>query len=72
MADNKRKENFVIPPTGGGRNKGARSNSYLVFILIAVTIIGLNFFPSAPEPLPTTWDGPCETYHPTRPAKAGA
>ncbi|MDR1274230.1 MAG: ATP-dependent zinc metalloprotease FtsH [Odoribacteraceae bacterium] len=53
MADNK---NFNFPPVNGGKNRGSRNNSYWIYILIAATIIGINFFPFAPKPVQTTWE----------------
>ncbi|MDR0544818.1 MAG: ATP-dependent zinc metalloprotease FtsH [Odoribacteraceae bacterium] len=43
------------PPAGGG--KGTKKNtSYWFFILVIAVIIGINFFPTAPTPVSTTWE----------------
>ncbi|MDR2130488.1 MAG: ATP-dependent zinc metalloprotease FtsH [Odoribacteraceae bacterium] len=56
MAD-KKSDNFNFPPVGGGKNnKGAKNGSYWLYILLFAVIIGINFFPSTPEPVPTTWE----------------
>ncbi|MDR0765629.1 MAG: ATP-dependent zinc metalloprotease FtsH [Odoribacteraceae bacterium] len=55
MAD--KKNDIKFPPVGGGKNgKGTRNNSYWFYLLIFAVIVGINFFPSAPDPLSTTWE----------------
>lgn len=59
MAENKekKKENFNFPPIGGG-NKNIRTprfNGYWLYLLLALLIIGFNFFNLQTEPVKTNW-----------------
>ncbi len=58
MAENKenKKDNFNFPPIGGGKNiKTPKFNSYWIFLLSALIIIGFNFFGMKTDPVKTNW-----------------
>lgn len=59
MADNnenKKDGGFNFPPVGGGKNiKAPKFNGYWMYIILAVIIIGFQFFNMNPDPVRTTW-----------------
>ncbi len=58
MAENKenKKDNFNFPPIGGGKNiKTPKFNSYWIFLVSALLIIGFNFFGMKTDPVKTNW-----------------
>lgn len=62
MAENKenkkenKKENFNFPPIGGGKNiKTPKFGGYWLYLLLALIIIGFNFFNLQTEPVKTNW-----------------
>lgn len=58
MAENKenKKDNFNFPPIGGGKNiKTPKFNSYWIFLLSTLIIIGFNFFGMKTDPVKTNW-----------------
>lgn len=59
MAENKekKKENFNFPPIGGGNKniKTPRFSGYWLYLLLALIIIGFNFFNLQTEPVKTNW-----------------
>ncbi|MCM1030668.1 MAG: ATP-dependent zinc metalloprotease FtsH [Oscillibacter sp.] len=58
MAENKenKKDNFNFPPIGNGKNiKTPKFNSYWIFLLSALIIIGFNFFGMKTDPVKTNW-----------------
>lgn len=61
MAENKQKkeknsDNFNFPPIGGGKNiKAPKFNGYWIYLLLALLIIGFNFFNLQTEPVKTNW-----------------
>ena len=54
MADNnenKKDGGFNFPPVGGGKNiKAPKFNGYWMYIILAVIIIGFQFFNMNPDP----------------------
>lgn len=58
MAENKKnnKENFNFPPVGGGKNiKAPKVGGYWLYLIIALIIVGFNFFNLQTEPVKTNW-----------------
>lgn len=58
MAENKeKKDNFNFPPIGGNNKniKTPKFNSYWLFFIVALLIIGFNFFNLQTEPVKTNW-----------------
>lgn len=55
--ENKKEGGFNFPPVGNNKNiKTPKFSGYWVYILLAVIIIGFQFFNTSPEPVRTTWD----------------
>lgn len=61
MAENKenkenKKDNFNFPPIGGGKNiKTPKFSGYWIYLLLALIIIGFNFFSMKADPVKTNW-----------------
>lgn len=58
MAENKenKKDNFNFPPIGGGKNiRTPKFSGYWIYLLLAVVIIGFNFFSMKTDPVKTNW-----------------
>lgn len=54
MAENK-KDSFNFPPVGGKNGKTPKFSGYWIYLILALIIIGLNFFNLKTEPVRTTW-----------------
>lgn len=54
MAENK-KDNFNFPPVGGKNGKTPKFSGYWIYLILALVIIGLNFFNLKTDPVRTTW-----------------
>jgi len=51
-----KKENFNFSPIGNGKNiKPARFGGYWIYLLLALIIIGFNFYSMQKEPVKTNW-----------------
>lgn len=51
-----KKENFNFPPIGNGKNiKPSRLGGYWIYLLLALIIIGFNFYSMQKEPVKTNW-----------------
>lgn len=54
--ENKKDGGFNFPPVGGGKNiKTPKFNGYWLYIILALIIIGYQFFNMGTEPVRTTW-----------------
>ncbi len=54
--ENKKDGGFNFPPVGGGKNiKTPKFNGYWLYIILALLIIGYQFFNMGTEPVRTTW-----------------
>ncbi|MEG0796064.1 MAG: ATP-dependent zinc metalloprotease FtsH [Odoribacter sp.] len=54
--ENKKDGGFNFPPVGGGKTmKTPKFNGYWLYIILAVVIIGFQFFNMQSEPVRTTW-----------------
>ncbi len=52
-----KKDNFNFPPIGKGHNhiKKPRFNGYWFYLLLALLIVGFNFYSFQTEPVKTNW-----------------
>lgn len=54
--ENKKDSGFNFPPVGGGKNiKTPKFNSYWLYIVLALVIIGYQFLSTTTEPVRTNW-----------------